>query len=87
MPALPGRSSWLWQLGLVGLKMVDFQVTTNDSRSQANERINEGIEMGHAMVFKCWKRPLEGSQHPPALPKKTVVCGGSWDVFLCFNGP
>ncbi len=84
MPALPGRSSWLWQLGSVGLKMVDFQLIANDSRIKANERINEGIKMGHEMIFKCWKRPLEGPQHPPALPKKAVVCvgGGYGTIYL-----
>ena len=82
MPALPGRSSWLWQLGSVGFKMVDFQPTTNDSRTKANERNNEGVKMGHVMVFKCWEGPLEGSHHPPALPKKAVVWGGYGAIYL-----
>ncbi len=79
MQALPSRSSWLWQLGSVGFKMVDFQPTTNDSRIKANERNNKGVKMGHVMVLKCWEGPLEGPYHPPALPKKVAVCGGLWD--------
>ena len=63
--------------------MVDFQHTTNDLRIKANERNNEGVKMGHVIVFKCWEGPLEGSHHPSALPKKPLcVCGGYGTIYL-----
>ena len=77
MPALPGRYSWLWQLGSVGFKMVGFLVNTNDSLSQANERNVKGAEMGHGKVFKCLKDPLEMIT-PPSSPAKKNRCGGGF---------
>ena len=86
MPALPGRYSWLWQLGSVGFKMVGFLVTTNDSLSQANERNVKGAEMGHGKAFKCLKDPLEMIT-PPSSPAKKTLWRGFQGRFIKKNVP